>query len=51
MPPIASIALGIWTWRANRVRRMGSVIAIAGGAFGLLFAGGYVLMGLLFFQS
>jgi hypothetical protein len=47
IPAIASIGLGLWTWRAKKVRRMASITAVLGGAFGVSFAALYVFFGLL----
>jgi hypothetical protein len=47
LPAIASIGLGVWTWRTKKVRRIASIAAILGGAFGLSFAALYVFFGLL----
>jgi hypothetical protein len=47
LPALISIGLGAWTWRANKVRRLASVTAIAGGAVGLLLAAMFASLGLL----
>jgi hypothetical protein len=47
LPAVVSIGLGAWAWRANRVRKLAPLTAIAGGAFALLFATGFVFFGLV----
>ena len=46
VPPLASIWLGVWTWHANKVWRLASIIAILAGVVGLGFV---VIDGFIFF--
>jgi hypothetical protein len=47
VPAIATIGLGVWTWRTKRLWWLYSLVAILGGAFGLSFAVVFALFGLL----
>jgi len=47
LPAVASIGLGMWTWRTKKVRRFASLAAILGGAFGVSFAALFAFFGLV----
>jgi hypothetical protein len=45
--PVASIGLGLWTWREKKVRVLASVYAVAAGVLGLGLAATLVAFGFI----